>query len=46
VRAPPAPTGSVRLRAAAARRLGSDLPGAVAEDVLAAVLGRTAARTR
>jgi uncharacterized membrane protein len=33
-----------RLRAAAARRLGSDLPGAVAEDVLAGLLGWLGAR--
>jgi uncharacterized membrane protein len=30
---------AVPLRGAAARRLGSDLPGALAEDVLAALLG-------
>ena len=36
----------VRTRAAAARRFGSDLPGAVAEDVLAALLGWLGARRR
>jgi uncharacterized membrane protein len=34
----------VRLRAAAARRFGSDRPGAVAEDVLAGLLGWLGAR--
>ena len=36
----------VQARAAAARRLGSDLPGAVTEDVLAATLGWWATRRR
>jgi uncharacterized membrane protein len=36
----------VRARAAAARRLGSDLPGAVTEDVLAATLAWWATRRR
>ena len=34
----------VRLRAAAAQRLGSDKPGAVAEDAVAALLGWYGAR--
>ncbi|MCE3551704.1 hypothetical protein LWC33_09580 [Pseudonocardia sp. RS11V-5] len=36
----------VRARAAAARRFGSDLPGALAEDVLAALLAWSGARRR
>jgi uncharacterized membrane protein len=36
----------VHARAAAARRLGSDLPGAITEDVLAATLGWWATRRR
>ncbi|MHA6794600.1 hypothetical protein ACVGVM_13990 [Pseudonocardia bannensis] len=36
----------VRLRAVAAQRLGSDLPGAVTEDGVAALLGRWGARER
>lgn len=36
----------VRARAEAARRFGSDLPGAVAEDALAALLGWLGARRR
>ena len=36
----------VQARAAAARRFGSDLPGAITEDVLAATLGWWATRRR